>query len=53
MVKLDITKNQEGNNWTTDKLKEWAPVVIDEENCFEISLEIVDSQSIENCFCIH
>lgn len=35
MVKPDKTKNQEGKNWTTDKLKEWAAVLIDEENCLK------------------
>lgn len=47
MVKPDITKNQEGKNWTTDKLKEWAAVLIE---LFEINLEIVDLHSTVNCF---
>ena len=41
MAKADVAKSQKGKNWTTEAFEEFALVLIDEENCSAVSLEIV------------
>ena len=41
MAKTDIAKNRRGKNWATEEFEEFALVLVDEESCCAVRMEIV------------